>query len=662
MVMLAAVALLGGVFILAGKGLTGDPDGKASASGSGGTSSASPQPSVRPTASPHVVTVESRPLPPASTSAPYFNGWIRPRADLPIMSSPDTGSAKIGVLKKGALAFAYSTDPQTDGVSGGNPSTWLQVGTSGGGQGFVNTAKGSTKLVDRYESMATPMTPYVGGIVVSPDRFIAYGHRPVETGLWPSILVVSDDGASWRIVDTGLPSQLSIEQVAYGPAGWLALASVEDPSGEAGTWLLASADGLEWQVSGSLDLPTNGFPAGLSAGPLGYVLSVDLGDRSSRPMQIFQSTDGVTWTGHQVQPDPELITGVLGSPLSIVATAAGYYAYTGAAGWQRDEHAANFGGYSSDGLTWNWQLLPEGGTNLRVAALGSGLVGIDVNLVTGKPRVWSGTMSGSAVTWKPDHAAALLLRNAAISSLASTGSRAVAFGWDTRTDEPVAFSSEPGGWTTVSLPSNAFEGVAVTLTAGRADGTFVALGFHHDLFADRPVLWSGTPSGSWAGERDPAMATSGPAVTRASCPARPPGDGLSFALLPAQWAVFCFGHEPFTFRAWAADCEGSFGVDPSVDQQPAWLFNSPNRLPLSPVEGNDSINTATPAQTLRVAREWTGHWLELTGHYDDPASTTCREQVDPRSGAIQMPRQLAIYSCRQQFVVTKVRVVDGPGA
>jgi hypothetical protein len=117
-----------------------------------------------------------------------------------------------------------------------------------------------------------------------------------------------------------------------------------------------------------------------------------------------------------------------------------------------------------------------------------------------------------------------------------------------------------------------------------------------------------------------------------------------------------------TFRAWVAECQGCFGGDEGADMEPAWLLNPPDRIALSPVEGlSDIAMPVTPVESLIVQPEWTGHWVEVTGHYDDPASASCREVADPRTGAIQLPRQVTIDNCRQQFVVTAVRLVAGPG-
>jgi hypothetical protein len=258
-------------------------------------------------------------------------------------------------------------------------------------------------------------------------------------------------------------------------------------------------------------------------------------------------------------------------------------------------------------------------------------------------------------------AATALLRTTGVSALASNGTEAIVFGWDRRSGEPVAFGTSPAGWHSVPLPRGAFGGFAPTTVTAQDDGTFIAVGMRHNLFADNPVVWRGTLSGSWSAEERPALGYAGPPANLTSCPARP-SNAIAFNLVPSQWAVFCFGRQPMTFRAWVAECQGCFGGDEGADMEPAWLLNPPDRIALSPVEGlSDIVMPVTPVESLIVQPEWTGHWVEVTGHYDDPASASCREVADPRTGAIQLPRQVTIDNCRQQFVVTAVRLVAGPG-
>jgi hypothetical protein len=57
---------------------------------------------------------------------------------------------------------------------------------------------------------------------------------------------------------------------------------------------------------------------------------------------------------------------------------------------------------------------------------------------------------------------------------------------------------------------------------------------------------------------------------------------------------------------------------------------------------------------------WTGTWVEFTGHFDDPASSTCH--MPPQADSLQdwSGRQSVIDQCRTTFVVTAVKIVTGP--
>lgn len=53
---------------------------------------------------------------------------------------------------------------------------------------------------------------------------------------------------------------------------------------------------------------------------------------------------------------------------------------------------------------------------------------------------------------------------------------------------------------------------------------------------------------------------------------------------------------------------------------------------------------------------WVRTWVEVTGHFDDPAAATCRWIPSPAEEQWYAGRQQVIDGCRQQFVVTAVRL------
>lgn len=67
--------------------------------------------------------------------------------------------------------------------------------------------------------------------------------------------------------------------------------------------------------------------------------------------------------------------------------------------------------------------------------------------------------------------------------------------------------------------------------------------------------------------------------------------------------------------------------------------------------GNDGFGVMiNPAHPVTVPAANTH--VELTGHFDDPAATTCRAWS---GGGPVLPREQTVASCRQAFVVTAIR-------
>ena len=167
------------------------------------------------------------------------------------------------------------------------------------------------------------------------------------------------------------------------------------------------------------------------------------------------------------------------------------------------------------------------------------------------------------------------------------------------------------------------------------------------------------PTGGWAPEASPIIAPVGER-TDLQCPSKPV-EAAAFASLDFASAVVCFGRSPITFRAYSGRCDGCGGSSGDV-YTPAWLADpQQNQLYLSPVKVDDGWwFNARRAATLADDPAWVGHWVQVTGHFDDPASRSCRWVPDLHSGGVFYSTQSTINSCRTQFVVTRVQVVAGP--
>ena len=63
-----------------------------------------------------------------------------------------------------------------------------------------------------------------------------------------------------------------------------------------------------------------------------------------------------------------------------------------------------------------------------------------------------------------------------------------------------------------------------------------------------------------------------------------------------------------------------------------------------------------PASGLTLGRP--ERWVELTGHFGDPAAASCRGSVE--IGDPVLSRDEAVEYCRQKFVATSVREIPAP--
>ena len=174
-----------------------------------------------------------------------------------------------------------------------------------------------------------------------------------------------------------------------------------------------------------------------------------------------------------------------------------------------------------------------------------------------------------------------------------------------------------------------------------------------------PVL---TPSA--AGTPTP---TASPAPTAAwTCAAPITVDKLAIASTgPLDALIGCFGHRSIDVTGYLAPPWGIGGLANGVT--PAWLgewAGLDDVLWLKPhpamgcVADDDCVWLfihAPDATALPLAPD---RWVTLTGHFDDPASLTCRA-TGAGPDAVTSDAQ-AIATCRGHFVVTGIRTVKPP--
>lgn len=140
-----------------------------------------------------------------------------------------------------------------------------------------------------------------------------------------------------------------------------------------------------------------------------------------------------------------------------------------------------------------------------------------------------------------------------------------------------------------------------------------------------------------------------------TCP--DPPDVAALGAMAAPEHLRCFGSNELTVVGFAAHLEP---VEQAYVGTPAWIAE-PSTLVL---RGSDSPATDTGLLALHVDPNSgiaVPHdaWVEVTGHFDDPAAGDCRRRRTADALSVESSSEQRLY-CRQRFVVTGLRVVDPP--
>ena len=643
MVALALVVLLGAALIIVTKVFPrGDQSANATPTAS---AAASEQPSRTPRPSP-----TPRPLgqftlvagtPPSATPQPQltnpFNGWVRARADLVIYPEPRLNAVGSGSLPSGSLAYAY----EQPGM-GSTDLGWLAIQEPGNG-GWIATTPNGSSLVERFAPPTYGTSGDIFGLTGGADGYLASASRPGRSDAYaPPLSIASSDGVHWQWGATPFSSN----SFAWGPAGWLTFSP--DWNGQPPTWIWNSSDGLAWDALGAWvdpnDLARGGYPNQLVGSPRGYLLTVG-GSRLGN-IAIWYSPDGLTWLE---AADPGFAPG---AQLVVVATSLGFYALDQRVPADRGSGAA--AAFSGDGT--RWVRVDDGpAAGSPVGAVDDHLLAIELDPATGSAQVWIGAVVRDGFVWHRDPSQDPIFAGAGVTALVSDGQRMAAFGWDRATERPLAWIREGGAWGRSPLPSS-FGGIPRVAAAG--PGGFVVLGYRTTMRGPNPVIWRQTGNGSWAPEADPLLAAV-PDPSPADC-GSPPRDAVDFVVLDRAAAAVCLGAAQVTFRAWSARCDCGYG-EPSGHYLPAWLAEpTVDQLYLSPIETTSTWLSVVLAPTLPAEVTFDNHWVEVTGHFDDAAAPSCQWLPQGYEVVYYSGRQDTVSACRQQFVVTAVRLVDGP--
>jgi hypothetical protein len=385
----------------------------------------------------------------------------------------------------------------------------------------------------------------------------------------------------------------------------------------------------------------------LVANERGYLLATGGG----RPGFWF-SVDGVTWRESEE-------TGLSSRDVSVrvAATQLGFYAWEDN-GYRTETSEPVEAVFSADGRTWSAVQGGPGGWARQIVSVGDRLLGMDADPDSGTPRLWVGIPARGGVAWLRDTEGEASFRNAAPSTLVTDAERVVAFGWNQSTEQPLVWTQTPTGWQRSELPAEDFGGIPRLAAAG-PEG-FVVVGSRPTSRGMNPTFWHSTDLSAWAPERSPILPLVPDAAPDECGP--PPRDAVEYMVLDRAVAMACFGDQPITFRAWANLCEGCYGSGDGT-YETEWLQGlTREQLFLSPVKDDSSgWWTSSPVHpSLEYDESWTREWLEVTGHFNDPAATECRWTPSPAEIWYYEGRDTTVYQCRQQFVVTEVTILSGP--
>jgi hypothetical protein len=149
-----------------------------------------------------------------------------------------------------------------------------------------------------------------------------------------------------------------------------------------------------------------------------------------------------------------------------------------------------------------------------------------------------------------------------------------------------------------------------------------------------------------------------PATSVPPCPGDPP-TVVSLSELQFTMRLICYGGDELSFRAWWPDEPTGAGAScPAAETEIAWLAcqeTNPNGLAGDESETGGRLTVSVhPESGLQMPAR--GGWIELTGHFDDPAAQDCAQVAELRGS----DPAAEIFTCRLQFVVGEVVAVEGP--
>jgi hypothetical protein len=161
---------------------------------------------------------------------------------------------------------------------------------------------------------------------------------------------------------------------------------------------------------------------------------------------------------------------------------------------------------------------------------------------------------------------------------------------------------------------------------------------------------------------------SGPFLEAAqvACPSLPV-DVLAIQGMAPWGPVMCFGSQPLDLTVWDSPENYGFGGLCNCVAEPGWLIHP---FAFAAVSSSDTLHG--PDFFVRLAPRvdrWpmptSSQMIVLTGHFDDPASSTCEfstpdPELQPGVEPTFEDKASIVLRCREQFVVSDFSLVSAP--
>ncbi|WP_433515708.1 hypothetical protein ACQP2T_08970 [Nonomuraea sp. CA-143628] len=328
-------------------------------------------------------------------------------------------------------------------------------------------------------------------------RYVAVGSASGDAGIWTSL-----NWQSWTSMSLGGTNQQTLDDVAHGRRGWLAVGSTQTDTSVTDPLLVSSEDGRTWKkVTASGDLArTQDHPYlalhVVAAGESGYVLAGEDRNAAGIPNAALWFTPDL----RKFTRSKKLPQGGSGVRVyDVAATQSGYVAIGGSGSGDRESAVVWF---SEDGVNWKSRdrvSPPEAGSaGLReVVAYQDKLIAIGTAQTSGSRRAFAAVSEDDGTTWRTAWLPAD--QAAAVYDLAAADQGLVAVGWHGTPgegDSAVWLSEDGLTWNRVDLTKGRLAGAGMQwLAAVTVMGSeVVALGRSTTYNADHMILWTSSLS------------------------------------------------------------------------------------------------------------------------------------------------------------------------